>query len=82
MIAAKELLLTRNSVKEVAFDLHYRQVSHFCREFKLFHNRTPLEYLAAARPRPSDLSELLSRFDNRCRVSATERDCIAADSAR
>ncbi len=49
MIAARKLLLSHSSIKEVAFDLRYRQVSHFCREFKLFYGKTPLEYLATAR---------------------------------
>jgi hypothetical protein len=44
----KALLLvgTMNSVKEVAYSLGFKQVSHFCREFKTFHGLTCGEYAA------------------------------------
>ena len=40
MEKARELVKTMNSVKEIAYSLGFKQVSHFCREFKLFHGVT------------------------------------------
>ena len=34
------------SVKEVAYNLGFKQVSHFCREFKDFHGQTCTDYLS------------------------------------
>jgi AraC-like DNA-binding protein len=38
---AQSLLRQGRSVKEVALSLRFRQVSHFCREFKRFTGSTP-----------------------------------------
>jgi AraC-like DNA-binding protein len=78
MIAASQLLLQRFSIKEVAFDLRYRQVSHFCRDFKLFYHQTPLEYLAAMRDRVVLFRGPMSVLDNQSRVSAINEDCPPA----
>jgi len=45
---SKALLLieSMDSVKEVAYSLGFKQVSHFCREFKTFHGFTCGEYAA------------------------------------
>ena len=34
--AAKQLLLSEHSIKEVAFELGFKQISHFCRQFKQY----------------------------------------------
>ena len=44
--AAKQLLLSGRTVKEVTFDLGFKQVSHFCRRFKSHLQLTPLQYVA------------------------------------
>lgn len=46
MIAARSLLLEEDSVKKVAIDLGFKQVSHFCRKFKEQYGLTPSEYLS------------------------------------
>lgn len=43
MMAAFLRLGNANSVKEVAFDLGFKQVSHFCRAFKDFYGVRPSE---------------------------------------
>lgn len=45
---ARELLLAGNSVKQVALDLGFKQVSHFCRQFKLHYKLTPREFVHSA----------------------------------
>ena len=44
ILAARELLLAGRSIKWVAFELGFKQPSHFCRQFKLFHHLTPSEF--------------------------------------
>jgi AraC-like DNA-binding protein len=44
MSKALHLVEKLNSVKEVAYTLGFKQVSHFCREFKQFHGVTCGEY--------------------------------------
>ena len=43
MIAARRLLCESRSVKEVAFELGFKQVSHFCRHVKKAYGITPTE---------------------------------------
>ena len=45
IIAARALLLETGSVKRVAMELGFKQVSHFCRQFKHYYDITPSEYL-------------------------------------
>ena len=45
VMAARRLLLSGETVKEVAFELGFKQVSHFCRQFKMYHNMTPSEFV-------------------------------------
>jgi AraC-like DNA-binding protein len=42
--AAKKPLLAGELVKKVAYDLGFKQPSHFCRQFKLLHHLTPSEF--------------------------------------
>jgi AraC-like DNA-binding protein len=54
MTKALMLIASMDSVKEVAYSLGFKQVSHFCREFKTFHGLTCGEYascLSTARRR-------------------------------
>ena len=46
--AAQQLLLAGQSVKAVALELGFKQVSHFCRQFKLKHRLTPSQFTAQA----------------------------------
>jgi len=46
LIAARELLLSGQAVKEVAFNLGFKHSSHFCRQFKTFHHLTPSEFVS------------------------------------
>ena len=43
---AQSLLIGGRTVKEVAHSLCFRQVSHFCREFKRFTGSTPNEFVS------------------------------------
>ena len=45
VMAARRLLLSGRTVKEVAFELGFKQVSHFCRQFKMYHHLTPSEFV-------------------------------------
>lgn len=44
--AAQQLLLAGDPVKKVAFDLGFKQVSHFCRQFKSQYHLTPSQFEA------------------------------------
>jgi transcriptional regulator GlxA family with amidase domain len=57
--AARHLLLSGDSVKWVAFELGFKQVSHFCRQFKVYNNVTPSQFL--------NRSRVVSLMDNQCR---------------
>ena len=48
LTAAKQLLLEGNPVKKVAFDLRFKQVSHFCRKFKNTFDLTPAQFVVRA----------------------------------
>jgi AraC family transcriptional regulator len=43
--AAQELLLSGQPVKVVAFELGFKQVSHFCRQFKFLNNTTASKFV-------------------------------------
>jgi AraC family transcriptional regulator len=45
---AKQMLMDGQSIKAVAFDLGYKQSSHFCRQFKITYRMTPSEFISAA----------------------------------
>lgn len=49
---ARDCLREVRSVKEAAFQLGFKQSSHFSREFKLVHGLSPTAYLAAADGQP------------------------------
>ena len=49
LIAARNLLLEEESIKMVAIELGFKQVSHFCRQFKQQYGLTPSEYLSLHR---------------------------------
>jgi AraC-like DNA-binding protein len=44
--AAQPMLLAGELVKYVALELGFKQVSHFCRQFKSLHNLTPSQFTA------------------------------------
>lgn len=45
---AQRLLLEGKSVKQVAFELYFKQPSHFCRLFKTLVQRSPSQYVRHA----------------------------------
>src|ERR1044071_6057991 len=45
LTAAQHLLLSGQPVKAVAFELGFKQPSHFCRKFKLSHKMTASEFV-------------------------------------
>jgi AraC-like DNA-binding protein len=45
---ARELLKELRCVKQVAFELGFKQISHFSRRFKLLHGLPPTDFLASA----------------------------------
>jgi AraC-like DNA-binding protein len=59
LTAAARLLKKRQPIKFVCDQLGFKQLSHFSREFKLFHGLTPTQFLARTfkkRPRPGSRS--------------------------
>ena len=58
--AARRLLLSGGQVKRVAFELGFKQVSHFCRQFKVYNNVTPSQFL-------NHVPSRMSLMDNQCR---------------
>jgi len=46
--AAQQLLLSGQPVKVVAYELGFKQSSHFCRQFKLQSNLTPSQFVTKA----------------------------------
>jgi AraC-like DNA-binding protein len=54
LIAASELLKQENSIKSVSFRLGFRWPSHFSREFKLFHGRSPKAYIIQSRSQAAE----------------------------
>jgi AraC family transcriptional regulator len=44
LIVAQQKLLAGELVKVVALELGFKQVSHFCRQFKSLHNLTPSQF--------------------------------------
>jgi AraC-like DNA-binding protein len=49
LTAAGSLLKKRRSIKTVSDQLGFKRLSHFSREFKLFHGLTPTQFLARSR---------------------------------
>src|SRR4051812_27871468 len=47
LFVARNLLLSGESVKKVAFDLGFKQPSHFCRQFKSRNKMTPSEFTSS-----------------------------------
>ena len=43
--AARERLRSGQPLKQVAYDLGFKQVSHFCRQFKNLNDMTPSEFI-------------------------------------
>jgi AraC family transcriptional regulator, dual regulator of chb operon len=50
--AARQMLLSGESVKRVAFELGFKQVSHFCRQFKAYNHMTPSQFTNKSLNRP------------------------------
>lgn len=48
MRKAQQLLLGGQPVKAIAFELGFKQPSHFCRQFKSWNNMTPSEFVFAS----------------------------------
>jgi AraC-like DNA-binding protein len=46
IIAARRILLETGSTKHVAHELGFKQVGHFCRQFKQYYGVPPSEYLS------------------------------------
>lgn len=44
LMAAQRMLQSGEPVKKVALDLGFKQASHFCRQFKMYHNLTPAQF--------------------------------------
>ena len=44
MVAARRLLASAESIKQVAFELGYKHPTHFCRDFKQCYEMTPREF--------------------------------------
>lgn len=58
---AETLLLSGQSVKAVAIGLGFKQVSHFCRQFKSYRNVTPTRFVISGQVLG------MSPTDNNCR---------------
>jgi AraC-like DNA-binding protein len=53
--AAQKKLLRGDPVKRVALELGFKQVSHFCRQFKSLNDMTPSEF-ASSHPGKTDVA--------------------------
>ncbi|EEF62925.1 helix-turn-helix domain-containing protein [Pedosphaera parvula] len=60
--AARERLAGGGDPKEVAFELGFKQVSHFCRQFKERYRETPRAFARAERRKRAGMSAA----DNKC----------------
>lgn len=49
MVMAQALLRESDTIKEVSFQLGFKQPSHFCRQFKLYFGMTPTEFIDMCR---------------------------------
>lgn len=56
LLAAEQLLLSGNMVKEASAELHYSDIAIFCREFKQRHAMTPTEYVISVNSKCSPQS--------------------------
>jgi AraC family transcriptional regulator len=56
--AAQQLLVSGQPVKKVAFELGFKQVSHFCRQFKIKNNVTPSQFAALVQSSPQCRSQI------------------------
>lgn len=72
ILLAQNLLLSGRQLKQIAFDLRYKQLSHFCRQFKSFTNMTPSEFLSL------NTAEHLSQIDNTMSLRDNKKDSMAA----
>jgi AraC family transcriptional regulator len=57
IIAAERLLISGLQVKAVAFELGFKQASHFCRQFKSWRRMTPSEFALAQRTPKWDVAQ-------------------------
>jgi transcriptional regulator GlxA family with amidase domain len=57
--AAQQMLLSGQPVKKVALDLGFKQVSHFCRQFKIQNNITPTQFAAFIPSNPECRSQII-----------------------
>lgn len=72
--AALVRLQGSESIKEIAHSLHYCQVSHFCRDFKLHFEMTPSESRRLGRAAPERLLALMSPTRGAFRESRSKTD--------
>ena len=66
ILAAQQLLLSGEPIKEVAFDLGFKRISHFYRQFKSTTHLTPLQFVSVNLARAQ-----MSFRDNECRSQRT-----------
>lgn len=59
--AARSLLLSGQPIKTVAWELGFKQSSHFCRQFKTYHKLTPSQFIDV------NFNGVMSSADNMCR---------------
>ena len=76
--AALARLQSTASIKEIAYSLHYCQVSHFCRDFKLQFEFTPSE----CRRLPRVAQERLLAMDTPIRAEPSSRQSRSALAAQ
>ena len=56
ILAAQKLLLSGEPVKAVAFDLGFKRISHFYRQFKGRSHMTPLQFVSAKLQTDTDVA--------------------------
>jgi AraC-like DNA-binding protein len=61
--AAEQMLLAGRPIKVVAFEVGFKQVSHFCRVFKSVKQMTPSEF-ALLQPEPAQSPERITNVRN------------------
>jgi transcriptional regulator GlxA family with amidase domain len=75
--AAQQMLLSGRRVKNVASELGFKQVSHFCRQFKFLNKLTPSEFVMIHTQTGHECRSEITE----CRLEATNKQSFPLNSS-